>query len=214
MKQVCSPGERTIPDGLMGFPATPSLGGLPCWKGEIMANIIVVEKEVLNSEAFRKLNGTAKTVYLDFLMKRQIKKVKARNGQKKKQVKILNNGEIQYTYGEAEMRGIPRKTFMRAIDSLMEHGFIDVTHSGSGGRKGDVSLYAICDRWKTYGTDMFVHNVRPKDQDSLPLGSFSDTLRVKTAEMVHQLKVRSGINYFCIVEFQKELRKRSICCRA
>ena len=163
MKQLCSPGERTIPDGLMGFPATPSLGGLPRWKGEIMANIIVVEKEVLNSEAFRKLNGTAKTVYFDFLMKRRVTTVKSRAGEKK-QVKILNNGEIQYTYGEAEMRSIPRARFMRAIDSLVEHGFIDVTHSGSGGRKGDVSLYAISERWKTYGTDMFVHEMRPKDK--------------------------------------------------
>ena len=76
---------------------------------------------------------------------------------------ILNNGEIEYCYSEAEKKGIPRPSFMRNLDMLIEYGFLDITHSGSGGKKGDKSLYAISDRWRDYGTDNFVPSSRPKD---------------------------------------------------
>jgi len=52
---------------------------------------------------------------------------------------------------------------MRAIDTLIEHGFLDISHSGSGGKKGDKSLYAISERWKVWGTDAFTPVSRPKD---------------------------------------------------
>jgi len=52
---------------------------------------------------------------------------------------------------------------MRALDELVEKGFIDITHSGSGGIKGDKSLYAISDRWKDYGKSNFKPMKRQKD---------------------------------------------------
>ncbi|MBW2709179.1 MAG: hypothetical protein JRD04_07860 [Deltaproteobacteria bacterium] len=76
---------------------------------------------------------------------------------------ILNNGELEYTYSEAEKRGLPRATFMRAIDTLIEHGFLDISHSGGGGKKGDKSLYAISDRWLLFGTENFIPAKRSKD---------------------------------------------------
>jgi len=108
--------------------------------------VVVIEQEMLRSEAFRSLSGTGKTVYFDFRMKCRPKRVKNKMRSTKELV-ILNNGELEYCYSEAEKRGIPRTAFMRALDELIAKGFIDIEHSGSGGAKGDKSLYAISERW-------------------------------------------------------------------
>ena len=125
-------------------------------------DIIVVEQDLLKSEAFRSLSGTAKTVLFDFLMKRRIKTRKTHAG--RKEIAILNNGEIRYSYAEAKARGLPSSSFMRALDQVINQGFIDVAWSGSGGKKGDVSLYGISERWRAYGTERFQPATRPKDK--------------------------------------------------
>ena len=128
-----------------------------------MANkFIAVETKLLKSEVFRKLSGPAKTVFLDFLMKRKLKRMKAKSGRAAEWI-ILNNGEIEYCYAEAIRRGIPRRTFARVIDELVKTGFIDISHSGSSGRRGDKSLYAISNRWENFGTEDFIPSSRPKD---------------------------------------------------
>jgi DNA-binding PadR family transcriptional regulator len=126
------------------------------------SDIIVIERELLKSEAFRSLSGNAKNVYFDFRMKCRIKKTKSRPGRKPER-DILNNGEIEYSYSEAEKKAIPRTSFMRALDELTGKGLIDVAHAGSGGKKGDKSLYAISERWRAWRTDEFIENPRRKD---------------------------------------------------
>lgn len=118
-----------------------------------MRDIIVIERDLLKSEAFRTLNGQQKTVLFDFMMKRQIKQVRMSGGVKVPM--IMNNGQIQYTYKEALKRGITRRAFALAIDRLIEHGFIDIAKQGSGGKQGDVSLYSISERWRKWGTSEF-----------------------------------------------------------
>jgi hypothetical protein len=99
-------------------------------------------------------------VLMDFLMKRRVKKVKHQGG---KTLPVLNNGQIQYSYAEAEDKGITRPRFTRALDELIGHGFSDIEKQGSGGWKGDLSLYSMSERWRTYGTDKFISAARPKD---------------------------------------------------
>lgn len=123
--------------------------------------IIVIERCLLKSPAFRSLSGTAKTVYFDFLMKCKIGKPKNKPGKSDKV--ILNNGQIEYCYSEAESKGISRKQFRNAIDDLIRYGFIDIEHSGMGGHNGDKSKYAISDRWQSWGTDKFIEKHRVKD---------------------------------------------------
>ena len=129
------------------------------------SNFIVLEKGLLKSEAFRSLNGTAKNVYFDFRMKCKLQKSK---GSKRGGWRIINNGQIEYTYSEAEKKvpKISRSAFMRAIDALVERGFIDIDHSGSGGIKGDKSKYSISERWRAWGTDDFEKKTRPRDTRS------------------------------------------------
>jgi hypothetical protein len=118
-----------------------------------MSNVIVIDKDLLKSEAFRTLNGQAKTVLLDFLMKRRVKQVKIPGGMKMPM--ILNNGEIQYSYKEAFERGITRPAFARALDVLIQRGFIDIAKQGSGGKHRDASLYSISERWRKWGQEDF-----------------------------------------------------------
>jgi len=126
------------------------------------SDIIVIERKLLESKIYRSLSSTAKDVYCDFLMKRTIEKTKARPGRKSERI-ITNNGELEYTYSAAEKKGIPRSTFMNCLDQLVTKGFIDVYHSGSGGKKGDKSLYGFSDRWKSWGKPNFIEAERPKD---------------------------------------------------
>ena len=110
------------------------------------------------SSAFHKLNGRAMKVLLLFLYRRQWS-LPSRKGK----WYTTNNGEIVFPYKEAKKRfKIPKSSFARAIDSLIEYGFIDIAHLG-GGLIGDCTKYSISNRWRNYDTDRFVQKKRPKD---------------------------------------------------
>ncbi|OEU64982.1 MAG: hypothetical protein BA863_18640 [Desulfovibrio sp. S3730MH75] len=103
-------------------------------------------------------------MYLDFLRKRQMEKVKRR---KRSDCWVIrNNGEIVYPYSEAEHKGIGRREFRNAIDELIDKGFLDITHQGSGGRSGDMTTFFIDDRWKEYNTSVFRPASNPRKKDS------------------------------------------------
>ena len=121
------------------------------------------DRDIVKSEAFRSMGAASIIVYLDFRMRCKVRKNKGHSG-KRNIWDITNNGELEYTYSEAEKKGITRTRFMRAIDELVKKGFIDIKHSGSGGKKGDKSLYAISDRWRLWGAAEFVTKTRPKDK--------------------------------------------------
>jgi len=118
---------------------------------------IYITKELLESEAYRSLSRCAMLIYQDFLAKRDMRHVKR---DRKKVWVIQNNGEIIYPYTQAKDNGFSSDQFRNAIDELQQKGLIDITHQGKGGRKptdgaGDVSQYAIDNRWQDYGTEDF-----------------------------------------------------------
>ena len=113
---------------------------------------IYITKDLLRSPAYRSLSRVALLVYQDFLAKRIMKSI--RKSRKKVWV-IENNGEIVYSYTEAERNGFSRDQFRNAIDELQLKGFIDMTHLGKGGRKpssgtGDSTKYFIDIRWRDF----------------------------------------------------------------
>jgi len=124
------------------------------------STVVVLERALINAPPFRSLNGTAKNVLLDFLGKRVMVKHR-RHPKRTPQWRIENNGEITYTYAEAENKGIARPLFAQALDQLIHYGFIDIVETGAGICKGP-TLYAISDRWRQWGTDQFVVKQRPK----------------------------------------------------
>jgi len=113
---------------------------------------IVVERELLASKAFHDLDGKAAKVLMWFLTKRRMAELKT---SKRQEWVIANNGEIVFTYKEAEERhGLKPQAFSQAIDELQENGFIDIECLGTGIGRAP-TLYAISKRWKKYGTPEF-----------------------------------------------------------
>lgn len=129
-----------------------------------MSKVTFVEKEVLRSKAFKELPGTAIQVLMWFYLKRKLKNMGSKG--KEKWI-IINNGEIVFSYADAEKKyGLTRTRFSRALNKLIELGFIDIAHHG-GGMMGDCTLYAISERWRKYGTDQFIPQFRSKDTRGL-----------------------------------------------
>jgi hypothetical protein len=76
--------------------------------------------------------------------------------------RILNNGEIEFTYAEAKRKyGITAGRFRRTIDELVEKGFLDISETGMGLYKM-ATHYAISDRWRWWGTESFKSAKRPE----------------------------------------------------
>jgi hypothetical protein len=118
---------------------------------------IYVGLDVITSTAFLSLGGRSPHVFMLFLTKRQVKP----DGTRRERWKTVNNGEIRFTYVEAEDRWkIPRTTFQRALRELEAKGFIDLTFRGSG-MSGSANLYAISERWRRWGTDDFEEAPKP-----------------------------------------------------
>ena len=135
---------------------------------------VFLPPEVMDALAFHDLNGTEIRVLLDFCGKRRINprlKRTAYNWSLKNGV-VNGGGGLIFTYLEAADRGYSTSTFRRAIDGLIDHGFIDVDHPydvGSAnttrGEDPDGSLaarYSMSDRWPRWGTDDFEERPRPK----------------------------------------------------
>jgi len=125
------------------------------------SKVVVFDQRLLKSKAYRSLRTpTAYFVFGIFMTKRQLVKV-GRKG--KEQWDICNNGEIEFTYIEAEGNyGVSAGAFRDAIDELREKGFIDIAATGMGVHKV-TTLYSISDRWKLYGlTEYEPPKPRPK----------------------------------------------------
>ena len=125
-----------------------------------------VSRSLITSKALWELRtATSCRVFFIFLSKCRWEKVQTRPGRSETEWAITNNGEIQFTYAEAEEKyGISGGSFTRAIDDLIRVGLIDITRSGLGLKK-EVSLYAISNRWEEFGTDAFIVKKRPKRKE-------------------------------------------------
>ena len=111
---------------------------------------IYVKWELLESEAFKKLNKSSIRVLLRFLQKRTWSRI----GKGKKAKTVYNNDKVAFTYAEASALGIKTNAFYEAIKRLVEVGFIDIEHQGGAYGK-DYSRYSLSNRWTSYGTTLF-----------------------------------------------------------
>jgi len=76
---------------------------------------------------------------------------------------VDNNGEIEFTYKEAEVKyGLTNRAFSKALRAVHSRGFIDVSKAG-GAYRGIKTLYEISERWRDYGTDRFIKQEWPAD---------------------------------------------------
>ncbi len=135
---------------------------------DVQSDKMYLSKRMMTSEAFRSLKTAAACqVYLIFRYKCRMKKVPAETMRCKKEWQITNNGEIQFTYGEALGKWkISNNRFTKAIDELIRVGLIDIAKSVLGLHK-DCTLYAISGRWEKFGTDEFIVKKRQKRKQAL-----------------------------------------------
>ncbi|MBU2321757.1 MAG: hypothetical protein KJ884_02235 [Gammaproteobacteria bacterium] len=117
------------------------------------SSVIVVPIEVIESPSFCTLNGTAKQVLLRFLSKRRMEAIPTKNG-RQNGYRIINNGEIEYSFAEAQKRdGFSPQRFNAALKDLKERGFISVERRG--GLYRYVSTYRVhvpdeTEAWRTW----------------------------------------------------------------
>jgi hypothetical protein len=130
------------------------------------SNSVFLPRDLIRSDAYldlAKRNSIAIWLIQQFYSRRQVQKVKRGSLAGRQSHIDLNHGQLQFTYSEANKKGITKPRFKRAIDLVVEYGFIDIKHPG-GGMLGDSSLYGISDRWKEWGTSEFIKKKRQKDK--------------------------------------------------
>lgn len=118
---------------------------------------ILLEKEMHKSPAFRSLTRSGLMILLEF---RNLCIIKSKSVNKVNVRYIENNGKLRLTFEEAEMLGYSTATFARALQELMDRGFLSIAHQGSGLHR-DPNLYNLDDRWKKWGTPEFQAIQRP-----------------------------------------------------
>lgn len=127
-------------------------------------SVIVLEQTMVKSRVWLSLSGTAIQVYLLLRCKCQFAKRSKRPGKRSEDLLslIVNNGDLVFTYQEAKrLYGITAGRFRRAIDELIEKGFLDIAEMGMG-LYGMPTRYGISDRWRDYGTPSYRQVRRPE----------------------------------------------------
>ncbi len=111
----------------------------------IDGGFIVVTFEMMNSNAYKKLTGSALKVF--HLCQRKVKERR-----RVERFKVI----FSLTYTEAKKEGLWHSAFNRGMNQLQEVGFIDCIEKGGMRFQGKAcSYYRLSKRWKDYGTPNF-----------------------------------------------------------
>jgi hypothetical protein len=106
---------------------------------------IFIERELYQSPAWMSLKRTFSPKLLLLFLDKRIREPqpKGRRGP----AKFINLNCIEMTYSELETKyGVSRQTITRALDELLEKGFIEIRHHG-GTFRHEKTIYAIVDNW-------------------------------------------------------------------
>ena len=122
-------------------------------------------KELLMSDARADLSKTAMLLLDLIYLRRQIingDTAKKTGVDRNSAAGVRNNGQIILTYTVImKTLKIGNSACTRAIDCLIDHGFIDITEQGGSNAP---NLYGISDRWRDYSTE----NFKPKPRKKTP----------------------------------------------
>ena len=94
----------------------------------------MIPKEMIRSKVWEKLNHYSVRAYIHIAEK----------------YNVSNENNLSFTYKEAS-RIMNVHTYKKAIDQLVEYGFIDIVRSGKGYARL-CNIFAKSERWKNYGT--------------------------------------------------------------
>lgn len=122
-------------------------------KNRASIGFTMIKNNLLDHEAFKYITYAPAVKTLIWFMAK-IRYEKKRGKDKHKELNIINNGDISFTYREAKWRGLSNQQFSKSLKILHALGFIDITKHGSG-LMGDYSCYALSNRWRKYGKPDF-----------------------------------------------------------
>ncbi len=132
---------------------------------------------LLHSEAYKNLTYAPALKVLNFFHEKiRYQPTKGKHG--KNRYDIVNNGEMNFTYREAALRGLNPHQFRNALMQLCGLGFIDVKKPGSA-LKGDYAIFTFSERWKQYGTTSFEAIEFPKSIHWVNFGFGSKKKKVR-----------------------------------
>ena len=123
----------------------------------------MLEADLIESKAFLELSGKAAIIALiRFHQKAHRKNITSKKKGMKDMI-ITNQGEIVFTYAEAEELGMKSsRTFYKVIRELVvEKGFIDIAEPGEW-YLNKPTRYSISGRWKKYGTPNYQTVIIPR----------------------------------------------------
>jgi len=147
---------------------------------------VYIEQDIINSDAFWDLTGSAPQVYMVFLMKRVLSDKAF--GKDKARI-IANNGEITYTFVEAsDNHRIPKSNFLRARDQLIKVGLIEIAEDGGCHH---TTKYSISNNWRNYPEQTFE---RSKSGNLVGMKTRWKKDTVKSDTINHSSTAKSGTN--------------------
>lgn len=109
------------------------------------SNFAAMYFDMLNSQVWKALSGNSIKVYM-LMRSKYIRKIV------KGEVASTNKDNISISYKES---GLSQKTFEKAIDDLIDSGFIKVNEYKPQGGFKKVIVYGFNNQWKYYNTSKF-----------------------------------------------------------
>jgi len=103
-----------------------------------------IERTLWESPAYNALRGYAPQLLTHILGKRQFENIRV--GKKQKRI-CKNCDSLNVTYVEFKKKGITQPRMTRALDQLLEKGFLTVVHQG-GAFQQDKAVYALSENWQ------------------------------------------------------------------
>ena len=104
---------------------------------------IRIADDMMSSKAWEDLSVYARALYMEF----------------KRKYNGVNEDDISFTYEEGK-KIMSKNTFIKALDELIEHGFIYIIRPG--GLNKQCTIYGFSNEWQYYGTNAFKVDKRIK----------------------------------------------------
>lgn len=160
-----------------------------------------INKLLIRSKPFIKLTGAAKQMLLELYMRLKINPI----GKGKDQRFFAeNNGELKLSYPAIYGKfGYSTATISKAIDQLVNYGFIEIAELGCGVKRLPHKI-ALITNWQSYGTESFF---RGKGKADEPVnGGFRKRNKPKNLETTSETKAGTTLETKAV---QKEITQNS-----
>lgn len=116
---------------------------------------LIMNKDMIRSKAFITLTGPAKQILMELYIRLTVDCHKSGRNKKDVQYYAKNNGNLILRYSEMQkMFGYSPSTISRAIDNLVQNGFVEIARLGHGVQRQE-HKFALIKNWQQFGTADF-----------------------------------------------------------